>query len=189
MREFPINDLISATELNKITQAIQQIYSHMRKLRNTKYPVQRCLRFLEAISRDLCSQMLKVLGIRRLMHIAFDEFEKVMNNCFDVFNTWDDQYDKLHTVLRDLGKRSRDESTKIVWRLNLHHKHLQTRIEEMRKFRRQHEQLRSVILRVLGPSTDATGGAVGSLSFPMAKSPDAALMSESCDSNTIDEVW
>ena len=29
------------------------------------------------------------------MVIAFEEFEKVMANCFEVFSTWDDEYDKL----------------------------------------------------------------------------------------------
>jgi len=43
---------------------------------------------------------LQVLGTRRLMHIPFDEFEKVMTQCFDVFTTWDDEYDKLQGLLR-----------------------------------------------------------------------------------------
>lgn len=42
----------------------------------------------------------QVLGTRRLMHIAFDEFEKVMSQCFDVFVTWDDEYEKLQGLLR-----------------------------------------------------------------------------------------
>jgi hypothetical protein len=57
--------------------ALQAIFNHLRKIRNTKYPIQRALRLVEAISRDLVNQMLKVLGTRRLMHIGFDEFEKV----------------------------------------------------------------------------------------------------------------
>ena len=59
MKDFPINDLISATELNKIRTAI--IFNHLRKIRNTKYPIQRALRLVEAISRDVSSQLLKVL--------------------------------------------------------------------------------------------------------------------------------
>lgn len=37
------------------------------------------------------------------------------------------------------------------------HKRLQVRIEHMRKFRHQHEQLRTVIVRVLRPSLTASG--------------------------------
>ena len=42
----------------------------------------------------------------------------------------------------------------MVWRIQPAHKRLQTRIEEMREFRRQHEQLCAVITRVLRPSVN-----------------------------------
>lgn len=100
MKDFPLNDLLSATELDKIRQALVAIFTHLRKIRNTKYPIQRALRLVEAISRDLSAQLLKVLGTRKLMHVAYEEFEKVMslfysylyfsgvlpvNNCFSFF--------------------------------------------------------------------------------------------------------
>lgn len=151
MKDFPLNDLLSATELDKIKMALQSIFTHLRKIRNTKYPIQRALKLVEAISRDLMNQLLKVLGTRRLMHIPADEFEKVMTACFEVFNAWDEEYEKLNGLLRDLVKKKRDETYKMVWRLCPAHKLLQSRMEQMRKFRRQHEQLRSVIIRVLRP--------------------------------------
>ena len=123
--DFPINDLLSATELDRIRTSVQAIFSHLRKIRNTKYPIQRALRLVEAISRDVVVQMLKVLGTRRLMVIAFEEFEKVMANCFEVFSTWDDEYDKLQGLMRDIVKKKRDEHLKMVWRVNFSHKRLQ----------------------------------------------------------------
>ena len=39
--------------------------------------------------------VLKVLGTQRLMHISYDEFEKVMVAAFEVFASWDDEYEKL----------------------------------------------------------------------------------------------
>ena len=77
MKDFPLNDLLSATELERFRGALVAIFAHLKKIRSTKYPIQRALRLVEAISRDLSSLMLKVLGTRRLMHIPFDEFEKV----------------------------------------------------------------------------------------------------------------
>lgn len=77
MKDFPLNDLLSASELDKIRQALIAIFTHLKKIRNTKYPIQRALRLVEAISRDLSSQLLKVLGTRKLMHVAYEEFEKV----------------------------------------------------------------------------------------------------------------
>ena len=77
MKDFPLNDLLSATELDRIRVALLGIFTHvLRKIKTTKYPIQRALRLVEAISRDLSTQMLKVLGTRRLMSIPYDEFEK-----------------------------------------------------------------------------------------------------------------
>lgn len=71
--------------------------------------------------------------------------------CFEVFQTWDDEYEKLQVLLRDIVKRKREENLKMVWRINPAHRKLQARLDQMRKFRRQHEQLRAVIVRVLRP--------------------------------------
>lgn len=86
------------------------------------------------------------------MHIPFDEFEKVMAQCYNVFSTWDDEYEKLQGLLRDVVKKKREEQMKMVWRMSPVHKRLQTRMEHMRRFRHQHEQLRTVIVRVLRPN-------------------------------------
>ena len=48
---------------------------------------------------------------------------------------------------RDLAKKKRDEQLKMVWRVSPAHKKLQQRMDQMRNFRRQHEQLRAVIVR------------------------------------------
>lgn len=53
-------------------------------------------------------------------------------------------------------KRTRDRQVNMVWRISPAHKKLQLRMEQMRKFRRQHEQLRAVIVRVLRPTTVKT---------------------------------
>ncbi|KAK6191509.1 hypothetical protein SNE40_003176 [Patella caerulea] len=186
MKDFPINDLLSATELDKIRLALQAIFLHLRKIRPTKYPIQRALRLVEAISRDLSSQLLKVLGTRRLMHIPYDEFEKVMSACFDVFGAWDDEYDKLQAMLRDLVKKKREEHLRMVWRVNPAHKRLQARLDHMRKFRRQHEQLRQVIMRVLRPSTGGRAGTpMGEDVEPIKGEP---VVDEAADANAIEEV-
>lgn len=67
------------------------------------------------------------------MHIPFEDFEKLMNNCFEVFSCWDDEYDKLQGLLRDLMKKKRDDTMKMVWRMQPAHKKLQSRLEQMRK--------------------------------------------------------
>jgi dynein heavy chain 1 len=62
MKDFPLNELISATELSKITIAIVSILSHLKKIKGSKYPLGRTLKLIEAISKDLTNQLLKVLS-------------------------------------------------------------------------------------------------------------------------------
>uniref|UniRef100_A0A8C1TYY4 Cytoplasmic dynein 1 heavy chain 1 n=1 Tax=Cyprinus carpio TaxID=7962 RepID=A0A8C1TYY4_CYPCA len=188
MKDFPLNDLLSATELDKIRQALVAIFTHLRKIRNTKYPIQRALRLVEAISRDLSSQLLKVLGTRKLMHVAYEEFEKVMVACFEVFQTWEDEYEKLQVLLRDIVKRKREENLKMVWRLSPAHRKLQARLDHMRRFRRQHEQLRAVIVRVLRPQVSAVPQHAQGKTAEPDDMKVAEVLFDAADVNAIEEV-
>ncbi|KAL6478123.1 hypothetical protein MHYP_G00139580 [Metynnis hypsauchen] len=188
MKDFPLNDLLSATELDKIRQALVAIFTHLRKIRNTKYPIQRALRLVEAISRDLSSQLLKVLGTRKLMHVAYEEFEKVMVACFEVFQTWEDEYEKLQVLLRDIVKRKREENLKMVWRLSPAHRKLQARLDHMRRFRRQHEQLRAVIVRVLRPQVSAVPQHAQGEAVEPPDMKVAEVLFDAADANAIEEV-
>ena len=60
MKDFPLNELMSATELPKITAAVQSVFAHLKRVRNSKYPLPRTLKLIEAISKDLTAQLLKV---------------------------------------------------------------------------------------------------------------------------------
>lgn len=70
------------------------------------------------------------------MSIPLGDFDSLMSQCFAVFSTWNDEYDKLATLMRDLSKKKRDEQLKLTWRLNPQHKKLENRLEQMRQFRR-----------------------------------------------------
>lgn len=67
------------------------------------------------------------------MHMPFEEFERVMASCFEVFATWDDEYDRLQGLMRDIVKKKREEQMRMVWRNNPAHRHLQIRLDQMRK--------------------------------------------------------
>jgi len=58
---------------------------------------------------------------------------QVMAACFEIFSTWDDEYDKLQGLLRDIVKKKK-EDMKLAWKVNPTHKRLQARLDQMRKF-------------------------------------------------------
>lgn len=60
MKEFPIHELHAANNLEAIKSSVFAIYLHLRKVRTTNYPAQRAIHLVEAISRDLNTQLLKV---------------------------------------------------------------------------------------------------------------------------------
>ena len=97
--------------------------------------------------------------------------------------------------MRDIVKRKRDEHLKMVWRVNFAHKRLQSRIEHMRKFRRQHEQLRTVIVRVLRPSSSSSASANAMTQSTIEQTeqmqqerPAEVVALEAADTNAIEEV-
>jgi len=56
----------------------------------------RALRLVEAISTDLMNQIMKVLASPKLTLVVYEEFETIMSKCFVIFNTWDEDYDKVN---------------------------------------------------------------------------------------------
>ena len=65
--------------------------------------------------------------------IPYQEFEKVMSQCHEVFNIWDDEYDKLQGLMRDNLEKG-GEHLKMVWHVNVSHKRQQERMQHMVKF-------------------------------------------------------
>jgi len=55
-----------------------------------------------------------------------------MGACFEIFTTWDDEYEKLQGLLREIVKKKK-EDMKLAWKVNPTHKRLQARLDQMRK--------------------------------------------------------
>jgi dynein heavy chain 1 len=59
MRDLPLNDLISATSIDAIHQALMRILNGLKKVRNSDYPASRVNSFVHALSADSVKQFLK----------------------------------------------------------------------------------------------------------------------------------
>lgn len=78
MKDFPLDDLLSATDLPKIQDALTGVFAHLNnRLRRVPYPIRRALPLVEAISRDFGEVVLRVLTSARLIYQPYDTFEKV----------------------------------------------------------------------------------------------------------------
>lgn len=135
MKEFPLNELLTAAEMEHLSAAITHIFAHLKKgSKSSGYPIPRYLRLLEAIFRDLSTKALAILQRKRLMHLDYDDFDKVTSECRKVFTVWEDQFGQFREVLRELAKKRNQE--KLPLKVNIESRPpLQERIASIRKFR------------------------------------------------------
>lgn len=161
MKDFPINELISANTLPDILSAIGLIFIHVKKINNNDaYEPTRFLSFLEALSRDLLLQILKILSGFRLMTMPYNEFLNLMEQSKDIFSKWDDEYNMIKELMKKNTKGMNAEITACVFE----HTNLKKRLEKVNEIRQHHEKLREVIEGILQKeSSSKTGEAMSFL--------------------------
>ncbi|KAJ2362301.1 dynein heavy chain, partial [Coemansia sp. RSA 2607] len=151
MKDFPINELLSATEIGRISFSIEQIFAHInKKLKLTAYPIRRALPLVEAVSRDFNSQLVKVLGHVRLMHVDYKDFDRLFRETQGAFEAWESQVKEFSNLARDITRKRSEKFIPI--KVHAAHGQLQERFHFVHQFRHQHEQLQHTIVKVMGSS-------------------------------------
>ncbi|KAF2754571.1 cytoplasmic dynein-like protein 1 heavy chain 1 [Pseudovirgaria hyperparasitica] len=179
MRDFPLDELLSATSLSKVRDAVTQIFSHLnKKLRICPYPIRRALPLVGAISADLDARLHVLLQGRTLMHLEFPQFNAILNETEEIWRTWDDCVKEFTNVAREVTRRRNEKFIPI--KIQSNHEETQKRLRYVHTFRKNHEQLQRTIVTVLGSgqseSVDGTA--------PM----DAVVVAEIGDVDAVDEV-
>ncbi|RMZ84735.1 hypothetical protein DV737_g982, partial [Chaetothyriales sp. CBS 132003] len=181
MRDFPLDDLSSATTLGRIQDALAQIFDHInKKLRLSSYPVKRALKLVEGISEDLNTQIHRVLRGRPLLSLNYDTFIDLVRNADGIWATWDEKVRDFAAVARDLMRKRNTEFVPI--QIVPRHVQTQERLNYVRTFRRNHEQLQRTITNVLGHASGSSQG-----SRPTT-SDGVALLEEMGDVDAAQEV-
>jgi hypothetical protein len=140
MKDFPLNELLSATDLDKIQESLVLIFGHLnRKLKLSPYPIRRALPLVEAISRDFNDQLMRVLTSHRLPYTQYDTFERLLGAAMAIFRTWDDLIKEFTNVAREVTRKRSEKFIPI--KVVPAHAKLQERVRYLRDWRKQHEQL------------------------------------------------
>ena len=180
MRDFPLDELLSATSLQKVQDSISLIFSHLtKKLRICPYPISRALPLVEGISADLDAQLHSLLHGRSLMHLEYHEFEALMRTANGIWRTWDDNVKEFTNTAREVMRRRNEKFIPI--KINGRHVKTQDRIKYINTFRVNHEQLQKTIINVLGSKSSEprlTNGA----------STNTAVVEEFGDVDAVQEV-
>jgi dynein heavy chain 1 len=138
MKNFSLNELLSATDLDKIQESLVLSFGHInRKLRLSSYPIRRAL--VEAILRDFNNQLLRILTSHWLPYTPYDTFERLLSQTQNIFRTWNDQIKEFTNVAQDVTRRRNERFIPI--KINPAHAKLQERTGYLREWRKHHEQL------------------------------------------------
>lgn len=181
MRDFPLDELLAATSLQKVEEALVSIFTHLnRKLRICPYPIARALPLVTAISADLDSLLHTLLNGRTLIHLDFRDFEALMENADRIWANWDESIREFTNVAREVTRRRNEKFIPI--KIYPRHTKTQERLNYIRTFRVNHEQLQRTIVTVLG-SNQHNG--VADLE---AEETQAVLVEEIGDVDAVDEV-
>ncbi|KAJ1653615.1 dynein heavy chain, partial [Coemansia sp. RSA 25] len=157
MKDFPINELLAATDIGRISVGVELIFGHfIKKLKLTAYPVVRALPLAEAISRDLHDQLAKVLGHVRLMHMDYADFDRLVRETQGALDVWETQAKELANLARELTRKRSEKFIPI--KIRAAHAPLQERLRFVHQFRQQHEQLQQTIVRVMAQGGGGAGG-------------------------------
>jgi dynein heavy chain 1, cytosolic len=181
MREFPLDELLSATSLPKVQDTIGQIFTHLnKKLRICPYPIKRALPLVVALSGDLEEVMHRLLPGAELVDLDYQEFTQVMRRTNDIFRTWDESVKEFTNVAREVMRRRNEKFVPI--KIQPKHAELQARIKYVGDFRDNHEQLQRTIVTVLGPKATINGKADG------ITPNGTAIVEEMGDVDAVEEV-
>ena len=180
MRDFPLDELLAATSIEKVIASVDNIFGHWnRKLRVTPYPVVRSLALVTAISGDLDTQMLSLLHGRTLMHLEYVDFQVLMDKVETVWRTWDENIKDFTNAARESVKRKNERFIPI--KINIRHTKTQERLSYIRNFRVNHEQLQRTIVNVLGTKAQTRSGAEDGVN-------SAVFVEEIGDVDAVEEV-
>ncbi|KAF4126868.1 dynein heavy chain 1, cytosolic [Geosmithia morbida] len=180
MRDFPLDELLSATSLSKVQDAIREIFQHLnKKLRICPYPIRRALPLVESISADLDDVLHRLLPGTELVNLDYDQFRTVMRTSEDIFKTWEDSVKEFTNVAREVTRRRNEKFIPI--KINKKHSELESRIHYVGTFRDNHEQLQRTIVNVLGPKATLTG-------MTETTGADGVVIEEMGDVDAVQEV-
>ncbi|EAW13048.1 dynein heavy chain [Aspergillus clavatus NRRL 1] len=182
MRDFPLDELLSATTLQKVQESLGLIFGHLnKKLKICPYPIKRALALVEAISGDLDTKIHNLLHGRTILHLDYREFRSLMKTCGAIWRAWDENLKEFTNVARESTRRRNEKFIPI--KVAARHEKTQERLKYINTFRVNHEQLQKTIVNVLGPKTSSAGDTATG-----AGSDGAVIVEEIGDVDAVEEV-
>jgi dynein heavy chain 1 len=142
LRDFPINQLLSANNLEQIRKAIDLIFNQFRQVRvgGDSYPNSRAILLMNAVTQDLNEQMLKILSNFQIMHLDYPEFENLKKDIRNVFQILSDRINEFKNMINNHRARLDQTSQRVMD--NIMKNPLKERLERIFVFRMHHHRFK-----------------------------------------------
>lgn len=156
LKPFPLQQLQTARDWEKLAMAVTAVFEHLPKVRTTRhYSLERACTLLEATTAVLRDSLLAVLQEQysNFLFIEYKDYErKVHFPLLNVFVEFDDHFAVWKNFVLEHGKRRKipqGQLNKALERMTFHHAALRERLEVLHEFRQSHHELRQVVSAVL----------------------------------------
>lgn len=148
LRDIPIQRFLAAMSLYELQVSVSSIFQSFNKLKSLAYPICRAGQLVVAISREFSQKMLDIIQPLRLADMRFTDFDLVSTSCVDVFEEWNDNIKNFERMANEIAMKKRESLLDTTFRQSLEHTRLESRISQFKTFRREHEELLSVITKI-----------------------------------------
>jgi dynein heavy chain 1 len=156
LRDFPINQLLSANDLESVRKAIDLIFNQFKYIKQSgvdSYPNQRAILLMNALTQDLNEQLLKILSDYQIMHLDYSEFDVLKKEIQNVFALLFEKINDFRNMINSNRSRLDQQSNKVMD--GIMKNPLKERLERIFVFRKHHYKFRQIIKKTL--SNEAPG--------------------------------
>ena len=153
LRDLPIKRLLSATDLQEVNRALDAVFHHLKQIKRVDYPLARVVALLHALSRDAVTQVQSILSSRHVMTVGRDEFLQLMAPVEELWRSWTERVTELSDIVKSIARKKPSENISRLSDKYGEWTDMATRLLDIRRLRKEHEELRSVIADTLSNDT------------------------------------
>ncbi|ODV86297.1 hypothetical protein CANARDRAFT_211710 [[Candida] arabinofermentans NRRL YB-2248] len=143
LKDLPVSELVAASTLNEVKEAMELIFSHLKKLRVGTYPIVRSINLVEVIISDIIVKLSEIIREFDLMNLDYSSFAINTIEIKTVFELLEDKVKEYTSLAREL-LRKRSEKFMIV-KVN-YSDELRERLIHLEQQRNKHEEFSATIL-------------------------------------------
>eukprot|EP00002_Diphylleia_rotans_P002763 TRINITY_DN1178_c0_g2_i14.p1 TRINITY_DN1178_c0_g2~~TRINITY_DN1178_c0_g2_i14.p1 ORF type:complete len:4518 (+),score=1049.96 TRINITY_DN1178_c0_g2_i14:77-13630(+) len=138
-------ELTTAEDIPQVLRGVELIWAHLKRPRSNAFEVGDYHGLMELVFKELISNFTRVVDKYQILSLPIGEFNTMQEQWMQLFKWVDETKSSVREVIREIAKK-RGEQAKI--QSLFENRALRERLESIAQFRRGHEELSTVMVRV-----------------------------------------